>query len=132
MICVLVQEDHRFLRQLFSQLQDEATPEEKYRELVSCLHHSTLHPSITEFIHVYTHLPLCTRHVWYRYIVYLHSSLPLSLPPTIPLSHAGTLVARDLHLQFSSGGGGQSQMFQEALKLWVHVCCGRNAGLCQT
>ena len=30
-----VQEDQRFLRQLFSQLQDEATPEGKYRELVS-------------------------------------------------------------------------------------------------
>ena len=32
---VLVQEDQRFLQELFAQLQDETIPEEKYRELVS-------------------------------------------------------------------------------------------------
>ena len=41
MYCVYVflsvQEDRTFLRDLFSQLQDEATPEDKYRELVSPL-----------------------------------------------------------------------------------------------
>ena len=36
MVYLLVQGDDRFLRELFSQLQDEATPEEKYKELVSC------------------------------------------------------------------------------------------------
>ena len=37
-ICVFVQDDGRFLRELFTLLQDEATPEDKYRELVQTLH----------------------------------------------------------------------------------------------
>ena len=36
-MCLSVQEDRTFLRDLFSQLQDEATPEDKFRELVSPL-----------------------------------------------------------------------------------------------
>ena len=79
---VLVQEDNRFLRELFSQLQDEAIPEEKYRELVS----------ISSLIHS----PYS-----FSCFVSLVFSTPLSFPPILSLSSISprlTCYVRYVHL----------------------------------